>query len=202
MVSPLTPISSPPALVIKPASVQPPPPPIGLHVRRRRRPHLIPDPDRDKTPRVGAQFQADIPDLRLDRHSSAFLTPDPADRVWDPSVSVSLETRSPCGPLQVPYRFSGNLDLFSFAANLSSSIYRQEYSAQCSTGFILQSYLRIASSCLLPGGSRNEELALETLAKHAGNVHMALRDGILIEPQNVPLHCLKSRFYVTCSYFN
>ena len=39
----------------------------------------------------------------------------------------------------------------------------------------MQSYLRIASSCLLPGGSRNEELALETLTKHGGNVHMALR---------------------------
>ena len=93
--SPLTPISSPPALIIKPASVQ-------LPSRRRRRPHLVPpDPDKDTTPRVGAQFQAEIPDLRPDRHSTAFLTPDPADRVWDPSVSVSLETRSPCGPLQV-----------------------------------------------------------------------------------------------------
>ena len=39
----------------------------------------------------------------------------------------------------------------------------------------MQSYLRIASSCLLPGGSRNEELALETLTKHGGNVHTALR---------------------------
>ena len=118
MVSPLTPISSPPALVIKPASVQPPPPPIAPPVRRRRRPHLVPDPDRDNTPRVGAQFQADIPDLGPDRHSSAFLTPDPADRVWDPSVSVSLETRSPCGPLQVilDYKISGCLDVYKLSS--------------------------------------------------------------------------------------
>ena len=101
-VSPLTPISSPPALVIKPASVQPShASALGLPLRRSRRPHLVPNPDRDATPRVGAQFQADIPDLRADRHSSAFLTPDPADRIWDPAISVALETRSPCGPLQV-----------------------------------------------------------------------------------------------------
>ena len=104
--SPLTPISSPPALVIKPASsaVPPTPPPVAMQFRRcwRRRAHLLPpDPERDTTPRVGAAFQADIPELQSDARSAAFLTADPAVRVWDPSVSVSLETRSPCGPLQV-----------------------------------------------------------------------------------------------------
>ena len=71
---------------------------------------------------------------------------------------------------------------------------RPRYCAHCSNGYILQSYLRIASSCLLPGGSRNEELALETLAKHSGNVQMALRDEIRIEPSFVsPLHSLTQK---------
>ena len=67
-----------------------------------------------------------------------------------------------------------------------------------SSGCILQSYLRIASSCLLPGGSRNEELALEMLAKNAGNVHMALRDEIRIDPLFVhPLHSLAKKDYLS-----
>jgi hypothetical protein len=149
--------SSPPALVIKPANI------VSIastttachHQHQCHRPptncvsskynysssghacHLMRvDVERDKTPRISQEYQADIPDLYPDP-KSAFLLPDKAELVWDPSVAVSLETRSPCGPLQ--------------------------------------SYLRIASSCLLPGGSRNEELALQALARHSGNVHLALR---------------------------
>lgn len=83
----------------------------------------------DKTPRVGAQFQADIPDDETSRISSS---QDTSEMVWDPKIANRVNPQA------------------------------------------MQAYLKLANSCLVPGGSRNEEQALEVLNQHGGNVQPAL----------------------------
>ncbi len=48
--------------------------------------------------------------------------------------------------------------------------------ADCLSDVELSQYLLVASSCVVGGGSHNEEVALEILQKHGGNVQNALQD--------------------------
>ena len=48
--------------------------------------------------------------------------------------------------------------------------------AECLSEVELSQYLLVASSCVVGGGSHNEEVALEILQKHEGNVQNALQE--------------------------
>ena len=59
--------------------------------------------------------------------------------------------------------------------------------AECLSEVELSQYLLIASSCVVGGGSHNEEVALEILQKHEGNVQNALQE--LLSPSNDNMTC-------------
>ena len=52
----------------------------------------------------------------------------------------------------------------------------------------LSQYLLVASSCVVGGGSHNEEVALEILQKHEGNVQHALQE--LLSSYDIHTSCL------------
>lgn len=81
----------------------------------------------DKTPRIGPEFQADIPDLMTTeadggkKKRKAHDACEGSELLWDPRTAARISAQS------------------------------------------MQSFLTLASSCLVPGGSRNEEAALTSL---------------------------------------
>lgn len=89
-------------------------------------------PSEDKTPKIGTEHQADLPELvNFDQKHA----PHPEENLlWDPSTAENL------------------------------------------TELELNQYLLIASSCVVNGGSHNEEVALEILQKEQGNIQNALQE--------------------------
>ena len=93
------------------------------------------DRDLEKKPRIGEEFQAEIPQLvSQDGLKPDITSVEKSQLVWKPTTGAKVTQRG------------------------------------------LESYLALASSCIVPGGSRNEELALEVLHKHSGHVHTALKE--------------------------
>ena len=87
----------------------------------------------DKTPKIGEEHQADIPDMmnpdEVDENKDSVVR---EEMLWDPKIGSKISQQA------------------------------------------LQSYLTLASSCLVPGVARKEESALRALYKSGGNVQAAL----------------------------
>ena len=64
----------------------------------------------------------------------------------------------------------------------------------------LSQYLLVASSCVVGGGSHNEEVALEILQKHEGNVQHALQE--LLSSYEIHTSCLYGNNEDTLSLFS
>ena len=62
------------------------------------------------------------------------------------------------------------------------------FTAECLSEVELSQYLLVASSCVVGGGSHNEEVALEILQKHEGNVQHALQE--LLSSYDIHTSCL------------
>lgn len=90
------------------------------------------DESADKTPKIGDNHQASIPDLL-------------------------------------------HLDLSELSTEEQAPLWQPE-TAECLSDVELNQYLLLASSCVVSGGSHNEEVALEILQKHEGHVQNALQE--------------------------
>ena len=115
------------------------------------------DESSDKTPKVGPNHQAEIPPLLTDVTTRFH------------SHSASAASKSSCSSERgllndVGEGGSGNLPIW------------QPETAHSLSELEFNQYLVVASSCAVGGGSHNEEVALELLQKHGGNVQYALQD--------------------------
>lgn len=91
------------------------------------------DESTDKTPKIGDNHQATIPDL-VQHLAMSELSEENEAPLWQPET------------------------------------------AECLSEVELNQYLLLASSCVVGGGSHNEEVALEILQKHEGHVQNALQE--------------------------
>ena len=114
------------------------------------------DNSTDKQPKIGDDHQVEIPNL-IKREVNVELSSDNVDY-----------RKIQCNPdIQIKDRMKWNPDL---AAHIS-----EEEMCQ---------YLILASSCMVNGGSHNEELALEILKNHSGDIRNATKD--LLSPHYDP----------------
>ena len=108
------------------------------------------DESSDKTPKVGPNHQAEIPPLLTDVTATASKSSCSSERGLLNDVGAGGG--------------SGNLPIWQ--PETANSLSELEFNQ----------YLVVASSCAVGGGSHNEEVALELLQKHGGNVQYALQD--------------------------
>jgi hypothetical protein len=100
----------------------------------------------DKTPKIGAQHQADIPSL---------IKTEIIDELTDiTSSNDNVRMKMMCN------------NGIRWDPELGSHISNEE----------MCQFLMLASSCMVNGGSHNEEFALELLHKHSGDVRNAIKD--------------------------
>lgn len=110
-------------------------PPITAPLKSKMNLQIKVDVSTERSPRVGPEYQACIPDFRPKKEDPFKVSADDSFQdilLWDPVFATP--------------------------------------------GSSMDEYLSLASSCAVPYGSHNEELALEVLLKHCGSMPEALQD--------------------------
>ena len=107
------------------------------------------DESADKTPKIGNEYQALVP----------------------PNCST---IEAPPGGN--PTKFEEGMDTIMQDISNDLPALWHPATAECLSEVELSQYLLVASSCVVGGGSHNEEVALEILQKHEGNVQNALQE--------------------------
>ena len=114
------------------------------------------DNSTDKQPKIGDDHQVEIPNL-IKREIDAEISSD-----YEDSRKIH------CNP-DIPIK-----DKMKWNPDLATHVSEEE----------MCQYLILASSCMVNGGSHNEELALEILQKHSGDIRNATKD--LLSPYYDP----------------